>query len=139
APRRRRDDQAARVTGEGLAAKRDLLIAVLDTLVPAAAGFPESGALALDHVLAIAGASQDVGLLLTQALHAIESASRGAEAGGFAGLDADRRGGLLPAGGRFPPPAVDAPRRDPLSRVLNHPATARRPRPRPAPVATRQR
>ena len=39
-----------------LAARRDLLALVLDTLVPADDGFP-GGSVALDHVLAMAAAS----------------------------------------------------------------------------------
>ena len=125
------------MTGEGLAAKRDLLIAVLDTLVPAASGFPESGALALDHVLAIAGASQDAGLLLTQALHAIETASRGAEAGGFAGLDANRREDLLRAVERSHPEAFDALVQHTYDGFYSHPATIARLGLEPGPVQPR--
>ena len=125
------------MTGEGLAAKRDLLIAVLDTLVPAGAGFPESGALALEHVLAIAGASQDAGLLLTQALHAIETASHGAEAGGFAGLDAKRREDLLRAVERSHPEAFDALVRHTYDGFYSHPATIARLGLEPGPVQPR--
>src|SRR5262249_43805220 len=135
--RRRRDDQAARVTGEGLAAKRDLLIAVLDTLVPAAAGFPESGALALDHVLAIAGASQDTRLLLTQTLHTIKTTSRNTETGGVAGLDANPRGGLLRAVERSHPEAFDALVRHPYDGFYSHPATIARLGLEPGPVQPR--
>src|SRR4030095_2396379 len=54
----RRDDPEARMTGR-LAAQRELLALVLDTLVPADGAFPESGSLALDHVLAMAAVSAD--------------------------------------------------------------------------------
>ncbi len=60
---------------------RDLLASVLDTLVPPGEGFPESGALALDHVLAMADASAGAGSLLAQALEAIEEAARAGDVG----------------------------------------------------------
>ena len=53
-----------------LAARRDLLALVLDTLVPASDGFP-AGSVALDHVLAMAAASADVASVLERALQAI--------------------------------------------------------------------
>ena len=49
APHRRRDDPEARVTQEPIAARRDLLARVLDTLVPPGDGFPGAGAAALDQ------------------------------------------------------------------------------------------
>ena len=55
---------------------------MLDTLVPAGEGFPESGALALDHVLAMAGASAELESLLSRALEAIEEAARAGAARG---------------------------------------------------------
>ena len=68
-----------------LAARRDLLAAVLDTLVPPGEGFP-AGSLALDHVLAMAAASADVASMLERGLQAIDDA-----AGAFARLGADDR------------------------------------------------
>jgi len=125
------------VTRERLAAKRDLLIAVLDTLVPAGQGFPESGALALDHVLAIAEASPDAGSLLTRALDAIEAAARSAGAGGFGGLDADRREDLLRAVERSHPEAFDALVRHTYDGLYSHPATIARLGLEPGPVQPR--
>src|SRR3989442_2793668 len=72
----RRDDPEALVTLGRLAAQRDLLALVLDTLVPAGEAFPESGALALDHVLARAAPSSQIESLLSRALEAIESGVR---------------------------------------------------------------
>jgi hypothetical protein len=125
------------VTREPLAAKRELLIAVLDTLVPAGEAFPESGALALDHVLAIAGASAETGSLLARALDAIETASRGAEAGGFAGLHADRREDLLRGVERSHPEAFDALVRHTYDGFYRHPATIARLGLEPGPVQPR--
>jgi hypothetical protein len=68
-----------------LAARRDLLALVLDTLVPAADGFP-AGSVALDHVLALAAASADVASILERGLEAIDETGSG-----FARLDADDR------------------------------------------------
>ena len=68
-----------------LAARRDLLTLVLDTLVPAGDGFP-AGSIALDHLLAMAGASADVASTLERALQAIHDA-----ADAFAQLGADDR------------------------------------------------
>jgi len=68
-----------------LAARRDLLALVLDTLVPAGDGFP-GGAVALDHVLALAAASADVASILERGLQAIDEMGAG-----FAPLDAGDR------------------------------------------------
>src|SRR5262249_62362435 len=86
-----------------LAARRDLLALVLDTLVPAGDGFP-GGSMALDHVLAMAGASADVASTLERTLHALDET-----AGAFAQLGADDReralaGGAAPETGRLPAP-----------------------------------
>ena len=72
------------MTRARLDAKREVLAAVLDTLIPPADGFPESGALALDHVLAIAVASAEIGALLGRALDEIDEAARAGGARGFA-------------------------------------------------------
>jgi hypothetical protein len=66
-----------------LAARRDLLALVLDTLVPPGDGFP-AGSIALDHVLAIASASAEVQSILERGLQAIDESGAG-----FARLDAD--------------------------------------------------
>jgi hypothetical protein len=76
-----------------LAARRDLLAAVLDALIPAADGFPSAGAAALDHLLAAAGASAELAALLDRGLDAVEAHARAA--GGFAGLGADEREDVL--------------------------------------------
>ena len=76
-----------------LAARRDLLTAVLDTLVPAGDGFPGAGTVALDHVLGVAAASADLESLLVRGLQAVEGYAQGA--GGFAALDPDAREHVL--------------------------------------------
>jgi len=68
-----------------LAARRDFLTVVLDTLVPAEDGFP-AGSIALDHVLAMAGASADVASILERGFQAIDATT-----GGFARLGVDDR------------------------------------------------
>ena len=77
-----------------LAARRDLLTHVLDTLVPASNGFPAAGSVALDHVLAMARASIEADTLLSRALGLVEDAAR-STAGGFAALDVDGRERVL--------------------------------------------
>jgi hypothetical protein len=72
-----------------LAARRDLLAAVLDSLVPAGDGFP-AGSVALDHVLAMAAVSPAVASMLERVLGAIDDA-----AGAFARLGADERERVL--------------------------------------------
>jgi hypothetical protein len=72
-----------------LAARRDLLAAVLDSLVPAGDGFPP-GSVAVEHVLAAAAVSPDVASLLERALAAIDDAP-----GAFARLGADERERVL--------------------------------------------
>jgi hypothetical protein len=83
------------VTQETVAAARDLLALVLDTLVPASDGFPGAGAVALDHVLATAAASADFERLLSHGLRAVEEASRATDAAGFASLSLDDRENVL--------------------------------------------
>jgi hypothetical protein len=82
------------VTPEALAARRDLLAVVLDTLVPAGEGFP-GGAAALDHVLAMAAASGDLEGLLSLGLRAIEEASGARDAADFASSSVDDRESVL--------------------------------------------
>jgi hypothetical protein len=77
------------VTREPLATRRDLLAAVLDALVPPSGDFPGAGAVALDHVLAVAAASADLDALLARGLEATQGAARGR--GGFAALGMDER------------------------------------------------
>jgi len=75
-----------------LAAERELLRDVLDTLVPAGDGFPGAGEVALEHVLAVAAASAEADGRLGAALRAIREAA-GALA--FAALGVDEREGAL--------------------------------------------
>lgn len=77
-----------------LAARRDLLTHVLDTLVPAGNEFPIAGSVALDHVLAMARASTEVDTLLSRALDLVEDAAR-STAADFAALDVDGRESVL--------------------------------------------
>jgi hypothetical protein len=115
-----------------LAAKRDLLSAVLDTLVPPSAEFPESGALALEHVLAVARA--DAGALLSEALRAVEEAGEARE---FASRDVAEREDLLRRVERSHPEAFDALVRHTYDGVYSHPATIRRLGLEPGPVQPR--
>jgi hypothetical protein len=78
-----------------LTAQRDFLAAVLDTLVPASGDFPGAGAVALDHVLAMAAASADLETVLARGLELVDDAARGASAHGFARLGADERETIL--------------------------------------------
>jgi hypothetical protein len=125
------------VTRERLEAKRDLLAAVLDTLVPAAEGFPESGALALDHVLGIAGASAEAGSLLARALDAIHAAAGAGEARGFVGSSVAGREDLLRRVERSHPEAFDALVRHTYDGFYSHPATIARLGLEPGPVQPR--
>ena len=59
-----------------LAARRDLLAAVLDTLVPGGDGFPGAGEVALDRVLAMAAASADLESLLSRGLQVVDETAR---------------------------------------------------------------
>lgn len=83
------------MTRGALAAQRDLLTAVLDTLVPAGGDFPGAGAVALDHVLAMAAASADLESLLARGLELVEETARAAGAPGFTRLGADERETVL--------------------------------------------
>jgi hypothetical protein len=73
-----------------LADRRELLAAVLDTLIPADAGFPPAGTIAIEHVLSAAVASGETEALLGRALRAIAEA-----APDFSALGADEREALL--------------------------------------------
>lgn len=122
------------MTPANLAAKRDLLSVVLDTLVPPSAEFPESGALALEHVLAMMGASGEAGALLAEAVGAIEAAG---EARGFASRDVAEREDLLRRVERSHPEAFDALVRHAYDGFYSHPATIRRLGLEPGPVQPR--
>jgi hypothetical protein len=83
------------VTGPSLGARRDLLVAVLDTLVPPDSGFPGAGAVALEHVLAVAAASPEMDALLAAGLDAVAREARAAGAAELAWLGADEREAVL--------------------------------------------
>ena len=83
------------MTRETVATRRDLLALVLDTLVPASDGFPGAGAVALDHVLAMAAASADLECLLSDVLQAVEETSQAIGAAGLASLSFDDRENVL--------------------------------------------
>jgi hypothetical protein len=83
------------VTTASLAAQRDLLTAVLDTLVPAAGDFPGAGAVAVDHVLARAAESNDLASLLALGLEKVEERARRAGAPEFRRLGPDDRETVL--------------------------------------------
>ena len=74
-----------------LAARRELLGLVLDTLVPAGGQFPPASTVALDHVLSVARASGEIHTLLSRALDLVEEAARSDGGGHFRDLDADGR------------------------------------------------
>jgi gluconate 2-dehydrogenase subunit 3-like protein len=76
-------------------AQRGLLALVLDVLVPASGGLPSAGAVALDHVMAMAAASADLDALLSGGLRAIEEAAGAGGAAGLASLSADDRERVL--------------------------------------------
>jgi hypothetical protein len=114
----------------GLAARRDLLVLVLDTLVPAADGFPESGALALDHVLAMSAASSETESLLSRVLDAVDGA-------GLAGLDPALREDVLRRIERSHPEAFETLVRHAYDGFYSHPATVARLGLDPGPVHPR--
>jgi Gluconate 2-dehydrogenase subunit 3 len=125
------------VTPAGLAVRRDLLASVLDTLVPAGEGFPESGALALDHVLAVATASAEIGVLLSRALEAVEALTRAGNGRGFAGSGATEREDVLRRVESAHPEAFDALVRHTYDGFYTHPATIARLGLEPGPVQPR--
>jgi hypothetical protein len=104
------------VSGASLAGRRALLAAVLDTLVPAGDGFPSAGTVALDHVLAVAGASPDADRLLSGALGAVEAAAHG-----FTALDAGARETLLRSVEAAHPASFDALVRHAYEGYYSHP------------------
>jgi gluconate 2-dehydrogenase subunit 3-like protein len=83
------------VTPETVAAARGLLALVLDTLVPPSDGFPGAGAVALDHVLAMAAASADLERLLSHGLGAVKEASGAHDPADLAALSVDDRESVL--------------------------------------------
>ena len=122
---------------ELLLAKRSLLVAVLDTLIPAGEGFPESGALALDHVVAIADASAQAGALLSRALDAIDLAARRDGTGAFERLSVAEREDALRHVESSDPQAFDALVRHAYDGFYSHPATTMRLGLEPGPVQPR--
>lgn len=117
------------MTPQRLEARRSLLIAVLDTLVPAGEGFPESGALALEHVLAIADASPPSGALLSRALDAIDAS--------FERLSVVEREHALRRVEGGDPQAFEALVRHAYDGFYSHPATIARLGLEPGPVQPR--
>jgi len=75
-----------------LADRRDLLAAILDTLVPPDGDFPGAGAVALDHIFRVAAASRDVEALVSNAMDATEQI---AGAGRLRALAPDDREAVL--------------------------------------------
>ena len=114
------------MTHESIAARRDLLALVLDTLVPPGDGFPGAGAAALDHVLARAAASADLGRLLADGLNAVEEASRTIETGGFGALGVDARESMLRRVERSHPEFFEALIRHTYDGYYSHPAVITR-------------
>ncbi len=107
------------MTGPILAARRGLLAAVLDVLVPAGDGFPGASAVALDHVLGVAAASPDLDRLLSAGLGAVEAAAGGAD---LAALDAGARETLLRGVEAAHPTFFDALVRHVYQGYYSHPA-----------------
>ena len=99
-----------------LADRRALLAAVLDVLIPADAGFPPAGTIALEHVLSAAVVSAESEALLGRALRAIAE-----EAADFSALGADDREKLLRETERTHPEAFDALVRHTYAGYYSHP------------------
>ena len=114
-----------------LAARRDLLALVLDTLVPAGDGFP-AGSVALDHVLATAAASAEVASILERGLQAIDETGAG-----FARLDTDNRERALARVEQTHPALFDALVRHAYDGYYSHPAVLGRLGLEPGPVQPR--
>jgi hypothetical protein len=125
------------VTRGGLEARRDLLTLVLDILVPGSEEFPESGALALGHVLAMAEASTELESLLSRALQAIEEGAQGGAAHGFAGLSATQREDVLRRVEGSHPESFEALVRHAYDGFYSHPATITRLGLEPGPLQPR--
>jgi len=125
------------VSRERLLAKRSVLIAVLDTLIPAGEGFPESGALALDHVVAIADASAQAGALLSHALDAIDAAARRDGTRAFERLSVAEREDALRRVESSDPQAFDVLVRHAYDGFYSHPAITTRLGLEPGPVQPR--
>lgn len=109
-----------------LAARRNLLAVVLDTLVPASGGFPGAGAVALDHVLAIAAGAPETDALLSSGLAAIEDAARAAGDAGLAPLDQDERERVLRGVEQSHPIFFDALVRHTYDGYYSHPTVVAR-------------
>ena len=125
------------MTAGRLGAKRDLMALVLDTLVPGDEEFPESGALARDHVLAMAEASAELESLLRRALQAVEEGAQGGAAHGFAGLSATQREDVLRRLEGSHPKSFEALARHAYDGFYSHPATIKRLGLEPGPVQPR--
>jgi hypothetical protein len=110
------------MTREPLAARRDLLAAMLDTLVPADGGFPSAAEVALDHVLAIAAASADLEVLLSSGVDATEAAARAHGVDRFVALGADAREPVLRRVEAAEPEFFDALVRHAYDGYYSHPA-----------------
>lgn len=78
-----------------LAARRELLVLVLDALIPASGGFPGAGAVALDHVLAASAASAELASLLFHGLDVLEDTARADGDAGLGALNPDERENVL--------------------------------------------
>ena len=109
-----------------LAERRDLLAVVLDTLVPASAGFPGAGAIALDHVLAIAAGAPEIDALLSGGLGAIADAARAAGDAGLAALGQDERERVLRRVEQSHPAFFDALVRHAYDGYYSHPTIVAR-------------
>ena len=99
-----------------LADRRELLAAVLDVLIPADAGFPPAGTIALEHVVSAAVVSAESEALLVQVLRAIAEGTAD-----FSALGADEREGLLRETERTHPEAFDALVRHTYAGYYSHP------------------
>jgi len=115
-----------------LAHRRELLAAALDVLIPADAGFPPAGAIALEHVLSAAVASGETEALLGRVLCAIAEA-----AADFSALGADEREVLMREIERTDPDAFDALVRHTYAGYYSHPEIVTRLGLTPGPVHPR--
>jgi hypothetical protein len=114
------------VTEAPLARRRDLLALVLDTLVPAGDGFPGAGAVALDHVLAVAAASADLARRLSEVLRAVEETSEVAHGARLASLTVEDREDVLRRVERAHPEVFDALVRHAYDGYYSHPTVVAR-------------